>query len=269
MPAVRRVGARPIVAVTPGRPLSDHVCGGHLPSKACHDPAGSTRSASMPTGRVGEADDLSLVAHPGDLGGLARDLGAPSGPVWHRHAWRPEPPADSRDDTARDSGLARPRPRRALPPALAGRNRAGASQAHEADGGVARQHRTRRAEGMDGVRPRLQPGASGHVPISQAPTPWRGADQRAGCAAMARHATHRHPMRRVARQRHPTASRRAAHQETTAQELPVHDHTPASTASTVGPPRARANFMPFGVQPNLMPFGQELLSDQKSLLING
>ena len=47
VPAVLRVGARPIVDFTPGRPLSGRVCGGRLPSKACHDPAGSKRSASM------------------------------------------------------------------------------------------------------------------------------------------------------------------------------------------------------------------------------
>ena len=114
-----------------------------------------------------------------------------------------------------------------------------ATRRHDTDGCLARHNRTRRAEGIDGVRHRLQPGAYGHAPISQAPTHWRGADQLSGCAAMAQHAKHRNPLTSVDRPRHPTASSRAARRETTAQERPMYDHTPASIASTVGTPRGR------------------------------
>ena len=93
---------------------------------------------------------------------------------------------------------------------------------------------TTRAEGTDRLGHRLQPGPYGHVPISHAPTPRRGADQLSGCSAMARRAEHRDPIRSVGRQPHPTASSGAARQETAAQEFPLDDQVPARTASAVG-----------------------------------
>jgi hypothetical protein len=91
----------------------------------------------------------------------------------------------------------------------------------------------------DGVRPRLSPRASGHVPLRHAPPHRRGADQRSGCAAVAQRAKHRDPWRRVDRQPHPTASSGAARQETAAQKLPMYSQIPARTASAVGPARAQ------------------------------
>jgi hypothetical protein len=77
------------------------------------------------------------------------------------------------------------------------RNRTGAAQDHDADGCAALSNGTRRAKGTHRLCHRLQPGPDGHVPISQTPTPRRRADQLSRCAAMARRAEQRDPVRRV------------------------------------------------------------------------
>jgi hypothetical protein len=192
-----------------------------------------------PTRALVETEDSPHVARAGDSGGPARRMRAARGPLPHRLTGLPDPPEPPGHHAARCGGRPCRRPRRTLPPALAGRNRARASQDHDADGCAALSNGTGRAAGADRLGHRRQPGLYGHVAISRAPTRWRGADQLPGCAAVARCAEHRNPVSGVARHPHPTASRGAARQETAAQELPLDDHTPARTASAGGTARAQ------------------------------
>jgi len=74
--AVLRVGA-PRLWTLHGPALCPGVCGGRLLSRAFHDPAGSKHSASMTNSSLVEDPRPVLVPHPGSVGGLARNLGAP------------------------------------------------------------------------------------------------------------------------------------------------------------------------------------------------
>jgi hypothetical protein len=85
--------------------------------------------------------------------------------------------------------------------------------------------------------PKFPSGPSGHVPISYPSTPQRRADQLSGCPAVARRLGHRGAVRSLDRQPRPPTSGGAARQEAAAQELPLDDETPASTASAVNTTR--------------------------------
>jgi hypothetical protein len=133
--AVLRVWARQIVDVTAGRPL---VRPGVRRTPAVK---GIPRSRWLKT--LGfhaplvtwlKPTTVSLMAHPGGMGRPARGLGAPRSARPPRHAWVPEPPDYARHHTARCKGLLYCRPRRVVPPTLAGRDLAGAPQDHDADG---------------------------------------------------------------------------------------------------------------------------------------
>jgi hypothetical protein len=76
-----------------------------------------------PTRRLVATPDLSLVAHPGNVGGPARDVRAPRGPRPHRPPRLSNPPDHPGDHAPRCGNLPCGRPRRAVPPALAGRDR--------------------------------------------------------------------------------------------------------------------------------------------------
>jgi hypothetical protein len=192
-----------------------------------------------PPGGVGETADRSLVAPPGDLRRPARFVRAPSGALPDRPAGVPDPREHPGHHAARRGGLPPQCSRRALPPALAGRDRARAAQDPQADGRVVRQTRGRRAARTAEGCHRLPPGAPGHGAIGDPPPPRRGAEQCPRGPAGAPRAKYRPAMTGGACQPCPPPSCGAARQEAAAQELPVDDHTPASTASAVSPARAR------------------------------
>jgi Transposase DDE domain len=126
-----------------------------------------------------------------------------------------------------------------VPPALAGGDLSGSASNGHADGGAALQNGSGHTEGTNRLCHGLQPGAHDHAAIGDAPTHRRGADQLSGCAAVARCAEDWDAVSGLDREPHPTASRRAARQAAAAQELPVDDHTPASTASAVDTARGQ------------------------------
>jgi hypothetical protein len=122
-----------------------------------------------------------------------------------------------------------------VPPTLAGRNRAGAPQDHDADGGAARSNGRRRVEGIARLCARLPPGPDGHGPIGHPSTQRCGAAQCSRYTAVARRAEHWDSLRSLACQPHPTASPGAARQEAPPQAFPLDDHTSARTASAADP----------------------------------
>ena len=229
--AVRRVGARQLGACTPGRPCVRPGVRRPLAVK------GRPRLRGLPA-LGAQAPRVSWV-HP-----------QPS-PAWRaRETLAALPEAGGPREVRARLGTpgVRPRPITPVPPrlaaaggpaALAGRPCAGASQAHAAEGGVARPTGARGAEGTDGVRPRLPPGPQGHGPIRHPSTHRRGAAQLLGCAAGARRAEPQEAVRGLARQPCTPPSGGAARQEAAAQARPVHDHTPAGPASAGGTARAQ------------------------------
>ena len=95
-------------------------------------PAGRHRPATVPlahsarppgpTRRLVETQALSRVAHPGSVGGPARDVRAPRGARPPRPPTLPHPPDPPGDHAPRRGKLPCRRPRRAVPPAVAGRD---------------------------------------------------------------------------------------------------------------------------------------------------
>jgi hypothetical protein len=186
------------------------------------------------------------MARPGSVGSPASGMSAPRGARPYRHAGLPDPPDHPGDHAPRRGELPCCRPRRVVPPALADRHLTGASQDHEADGGVARPNGARCPEGTHRLCHRLQPRAHGHAALCHASTHHSGAEQLPRCAAVARRTEHREPVRSVERQSHSTASRATTRQKTAAQGPPLDDQTPASSASAVWYSKSsEANFMPF------------------------
>ena len=162
--AVLRVGARQIVDFTPGRPF--------VRPSVRRTPAVKGIPRSRWLKALGVHDQLVAWLKPKTCPSwLTREALAalPESLVLREVRYHigtpglPDPPDHPGDHAPRRGGLPCGRPRRAVPPALAGGDLAGAAQDHDADGCAALQNRARRAEGIDGLRHRLQPGAHGHV----------------------------------------------------------------------------------------------------------
>jgi hypothetical protein len=137
-----------MVDFTPGRPL---VMPGvqRMPSGQRPPTRSLTHRARRPypPRDLGDTADRSLMARPGSVGSPASGMSAPRGARPYRHAGLPDPPDHPGDHAPRRGELPCCRPRRVVPPALADRHLTGASQDHEADGGVARPNRAKCPEG--------------------------------------------------------------------------------------------------------------------------
>jgi hypothetical protein len=239
VPAVRRGGARQSVEFTPGRPF--------VRPRVRRTPAvnGSPRSRWL-TARGLHGRPVAWLTPQACPAWLPREASAALPDSVGRREGRDDSGTRgfrtrqiTRVTTRLDAALSRVADLAArVPPALAGRNLAGAPQDHAAAGGVARPHGARWPEGTARLRPGRQPRAPGHVALRQAPTPRRGAHQLPGGPAMAQRAKPGQAGRGVDRQPCPPRSGGAARQEAAAHEFPVHGYTPASTASAVGPANA-------------------------------
>ena len=216
-----------------GGPASGHGCDGRRPSQVGHDPAGSTRSASMTTAWPGCTPDRSRLAHPARVGGPARGVRTARGARPRGHAWVPDPPDHPGHDPPRRDNRPGGRPRCAVPPVLAGRHLQGSAQHASAEGCPARPHGARRVAGMHGLGPRRSPGPSGEVPIRHPAPSRRGAAQLSGCAAGARHAQSWHTTNSVDGAPRTPPSGGAAGQEAAPPELPVDAQPSAGPAAAV------------------------------------
>jgi hypothetical protein len=231
-----RAGQRPTVKPAPDARGASWTAAGRTSAARGREPPGTT-AGGRALARVG--------SRAREAPGPRRRPGRPSAANRRSRGRGAAAPAPGSWDGARRApvcsgrGLPCRRPGRALPPARAGRDRSRAAEDHQAHGCAARQHRARRAERRDGARPRRPPGPPGHGPIRPTATPRRGADPRCGGAAVARRPQHRRAVSGRDRHPHPLASGGTARPEAATEELPIHDHIPAGTASAVGPARAQ------------------------------
>jgi hypothetical protein len=171
---------------------------------------------SMPdTPALQKAFGQSIAQRPGCGFPMAPLLGlchAGTG-ILHRPPRLLNPPDHPGDHAPRRGTRPGGCPHCAVPPALAGRDLVGAPQDHAADGGVARSNRTGGAEGADRLGHGRQPGPDGYVALRHTPTHRRGAAQFPRCAAVARRAMHRDPVRSLNRESCTPPSGGAARQE--------------------------------------------------------